>query len=209
MGRITLRWLVVVAVVMMAAGAITACGGADDAGTVAESEPEPVLEPEPEPPPEPEPEPEGVVTEEGWVLVLDRVGRSSDWPSEVELSGPSTERPEPPAPGNEFLFAIVTVAEAGQGHITSPIGEDSAVLLPEGPDQDQKYFSVAGVTLRNPMGPLTGPSEIKEGAQFEIVFELPEDRDPDAIRLHYAYFEGWDNGEQEGVEPRTVDIPLR
>ncbi|GEM_PF-5872987 len=149
-----------------------------------------------------------VETPQGAMFALHAVERGGEPPAQL-WTDPGDEGLEPVlGEGEEYLQVEITLVEAGSGHL-KPCDDDCALLLPAQAGDEPTFAHTSGIRLHRPDDLAHGGYELVDGAHMILVFEVRDDASPDAVRLFLEHFERWSpDGEPEGVEGLTVDVPL-
>ena len=149
-----------------------------------------------------------VETPQGAVFALHALERTSEPPTQLSTD-PRYEGRDPVLDdGEEYLKVEITLVEAGSGHL-KPCDDACARLLPDQAGDEPVLSSTSGIELQDPGDFARSGYELVDGAHMVLVFEVRDDASPDAVRLFLEHFEGWSgDGEPEGVEGLTVDVPL-
>ena len=191
-----------------------ACGGGEvtpPPGEEEEAAP-PAEEEEVTPPPEEEeetplPSKPHFTSDDGRIeFALDNVERTKVWPAELrmyELEG------SVPKKGYDFIVVYVTIVRITDGHVDGSAG---STLIDDEGGEYQGYrglqCSWTDVKIHPPTDDYT-PTELLEGSEGKLIFELPENVESVKLRLAYLFFESWsESWQRESEEERYIDIIL-
>ena len=150
-------------------------------------------------PPTPTPEPANQYKDEHVTIVFEQTERMQELPEDFE--GP------PAGAGKEYLVLYMTVKEIRDVHITNMLGSKDnrpTIKVISGEEYSTVTGRVTGVKFSDPTN-ITGPSELVEGAECTLVFEVPTGVQLSLLRMSYAYKLNVDDNESQSVE---IEIAL-
>jgi hypothetical protein len=97
--------------------------------------------------------------------------------------------------GHAYVSVHLMVSRIEGVHLVNLLGfgEERPVLHDgDGQSYTLDLGTFKGVKFQDP-GDITSPSELVEGAEGLLVFEVPEDRAPADLDLVYSYRESWED----------------
>ena len=133
-------------------------------------------------------------------ISLREVETVEELPAEYSLPAAST--------GYAYLSIQLTVTRIEGVHLVNVLGfgEERPVLHDsDGQSYTLGFGTFRGVKFQDPTN-ITSPSELVEGAEGILVFEIPKDQEPADLNLVYTYQETWDDSSPEQRGEMTVRL---